>query len=533
MKSVLYIWLPCKPIYPIGATYLALAVHQAHPEVRQRILDLSQISRRDRMPAIREAIRSHQPDLIAFSWRDIQIYAPHEGDVHLKYAFDFYYAKSLIRKGTAAVRLLAALLTYEREIADHLATIRRVCRDFLDRPHRHVMVGGGAFSAFSEQIMRRLPEGVIGVAGEGEDALLKLIAGRSLTDERVIIRRGDHVSTGVKPSPTQIEDFTVDLAYLETIFPQHAAYHDTSIGVQTKRGCPYDCAFCIYPYIEGKRVRSRPPAHVVADIMSHHQRWGSRRFWFTDAQFIPGAYAIPACSEILERLIATGVDLEWSGYIRTSLITPDLARIMVKSGLGDLEVAITSGSQRIVDELTLGFQLEDLYQGCRYLKEAGFRGRLILNYSLNAPGDTEETLLESVASYKEIARIMGEDRVFPFIFFLGVQPHTGLEARLLNEGYLAPGYDPLSLNPFTVRKMLYNPAPLNRVLAQACLEAWEGRWRAWHTAPATSSLYANETMFQGIASDTGRDVLMNVERLLRERAQRPRAADFVSRASRA
>ena len=41
MNSVLYIFLPCKKVYPIGITYLADFIHRRKPEVRQRILDLS------------------------------------------------------------------------------------------------------------------------------------------------------------------------------------------------------------------------------------------------------------------------------------------------------------------------------------------------------------------------------------------------------------------------------------------------------------------------------------------------------------
>src|SRR5262249_58668201 len=124
-------------------------------------------------------------------------------------------------------------------------------------------------------------------------------------------------------------DWTVALPYLTSIFPHYGEYVSESIGVQSKRGCPYDCAFCLYPYIEGKRVRYRPAEMVVRDISQHYHQWGARRFWFTDAQFITGKEAYPQCTEILERIVREKMDIEWSGYIRTSLITPELAKLMV------------------------------------------------------------------------------------------------------------------------------------------------------------------------------------------------------------
>ena len=72
-------------------------------------------------------------------------------------------------------------------------------------------------------------------------------------------------------------------------------------------------------------------------------------------------------------------------------------------------------------------------------------------------------------SYKKVASILGEERVFPLMFFLGIQPNTDLEQRLLEEGYLSAGYNPLMLTPTSIRKLLYNPAPLNTFIAKACL----------------------------------------------------------------
>jgi radical SAM superfamily enzyme YgiQ (UPF0313 family) len=393
------------------------------------------------------------------------------------------------------------------------------------------MIGGGAFTAFADQLIEKLPEGTIGILGEGEDAILKVIEGQSLEGERYIVREGKQTRKGEQRAPALLDALTVDLPYLTSIFPQYGQYIDESIGVQTKRGCPYDCAFCLYPYIEGKRVRYRPPEMVVRDIAQHYRQWGARRFWFTDAQFITGKEAYPQCIEILERILREKLDIEWSGYIRTSLITPELAKLMVRSGVGDLEVAITSGSQEVLNNLHMGFKLERLYDGCRYLAEAGFKGKVILNYSLNSPKETEDSLLQSVESYKKVASILGEERVFPLMFFLGIQPNTDLEHRLLEEGYLSAGYNPLMLTPTSIRKLLYNPAPLNKIIAKACLAAWERKQgsrdpRRWTGSLSQSSAsagasstgsYADGNLIKGVQNNSGREALLTLEDIIRSR----------------
>jgi radical SAM superfamily enzyme YgiQ (UPF0313 family) len=523
MNSILYIFLPCKKVYPIGVTYLADFIHRRKPDVRQRILDLSLFPDAQRISAVRDAATEFKPDLVCFSWRDIQIFSPHEGDSSLEHAFNFYFASNPLKRIAASFAGVKQLYRYYSHIRAALSYPWLIAKEF---PKAQIMIGGGAFTAFADQLIQKLPEGVIGILGEGEDAILKVIEGQSLEKERYILREGKTVRKGQQGSPALLDALTVDLPYLTSIFPQHREYLGESIGVQSKRGCPYDCAFCLYPYIEGKRVRYRPPSMVVKDISQHYHQWGARRFWFTDAQFITGKEAYPQCTEILERILAEKLEIEWSGYIRTSLITPELAKLMVRSGVGDLEVAITSGSQAVLNDLHMGFKLERLYDGCRYLAEAGFKGKVILNYSLNSPKETEESLLQSVESYKKVASILGEERVFPLMFFLGIQPNTDLEARLLEEGYLSAGYNPLMLTPTSIRKLLYNPAPLNSFIAKACLRAWERKEgsrdpRKWtgslSQAPKESGPYADANLIRGIEGNSGRDALLSLEEILRSR----------------
>ena len=51
-----------------------------------------------------------------------------------------------------------------------------------------------------------------------------------------------------------------------------------------------------------------------------------------------------------------------------------MAKLMVQSGVGDLEVAVTAGSQKVLNSLHMGIKLEHLYDGCRHLQKAGFKG---------------------------------------------------------------------------------------------------------------------------------------------------------------
>jgi hypothetical protein len=151
---------------------------------------------------------------------------------------------------------------------------------------------------------------------------------------------------------------------------------------------------------------------------------------------------------------------------------------------------------------------------------------VILNYSLNSPNETEETLLQSVESYRMVAKILGEDRVFPLMFFLGIQPNTDLEKRLLEEGYLSAGYNPLMLSPGSIKKLLYNLAPLNKIIAKACLAAWHRKHggrdpRAWSGSLSqgehTAHRYADQNLARGLETNSGREALLTLGEILRSR----------------
>lgn len=131
--------------------------------------------------------------------------------------------------------------------------------------------------------------------------------------------------------------------------------------------------------------------------------------------------------------------------------------------------------------------------------------------------------MQSIEAYKIVASILGEERVFPLMFFLGIQPNTDLEHRLLEEGYLSAGYNPLMLTPTSIRKLLYNPAPLNKIIAKACLKAWEHKRsrdpRRWtgslSQTEANSGTYADASLIRGIEGNSGRDALLSLEEILR------------------
>ncbi|MDP2108540.1 MAG: hypothetical protein Q8J67_05765, partial [Rhodocyclaceae bacterium] len=154
-------------------------------------------------------------------------------------------------------------------------------------------------------------------------------------------------------------------------------------------------------------------------------------------------------------------------------LTAGIAKKMVASGLESIDLSFT-GSQDMIDSLTLGYALDQQMAAFRLFQDAGMTDQMIKLYlPLNAPDESPETLFATIDRIDELYEMFGRDKVLPFIFFVGVQPNTPIEKKLIAAGYLPEGYDPLTLNPFLIKKLLYNPQPLGRQIGRAYLAALE------------------------------------------------------------
>jgi hypothetical protein len=448
VQKILIVRLPCKKVFPTGPVYLLSLIKRTAPETRMGLLDLALVQNRDHLRVLDEAVREQRPDLIAFSWRDIQIFSPQDMDSAMRDAFVFFYDPSPIRKAGAAFRDLAHIFSYRSSIAHNFSLIRRAAVSF---PSPGIALGGSGVRIFHQWLSRKIPPRVKVFPEADLGAFFDLLG---------VTAPEDSVEPGI------------DLETLENAFPQWRAYAREPVGIQTKRGCPQGCLFCLYGFLEGKTVARRSPDFVVREIKAYSDRWGARRFWFADAQLLSEPPDRPHLAEILGGILRARLDIEWSGYLRISEIDRELASLMTRSGLQELEVSLSSGSQTVVDRLRLGFTVEDTVRGCGALKEAGYEGRILLNLSLNAPGETRETLRETMAAVRRIEGIFGRARVVPVVFFLAIQPHTGLEREAIGDGYLRAGYNPLSVSPAAVRKLIYNPPPLDRMIGRAVTKAF-------------------------------------------------------------
>ncbi|WP_295473454.1 photosystem II high light acclimation radical SAM protein [Synechococcus sp. UW140] len=478
VQRVLLVRLPCNPIFPIGPIYLADHLHKLFPALPQRLLDLAAVPVLDVERVLKATIDAFKPTLVVFSWRDIQIYAPVDGrgGNPLQHSFEVFYGKGLLRRLRGAFGGLKLMASFYGDLWRNLRLVRSGLR-WARRYHStaRLVLGGGAVSVFYEQLAKQLPKGTVVSVGEGEPLLEKLIRGESLETERCFVV-GENPRPGlIHEQPAGMDKSACNYTYIESIWPQLNWYleaGDFYVGVQTKRGCPHNCCYCVYTVVEGKAVRVNPVDEVIAEMAQLYNR-GVRSFWFTDAQFIPARRYIEDAKQLLRAIQAQGwKNIRWAAYIRADNLDAELAELMVATGMDYFEIGITSGSQELVRKMRMGYNLRTVLENCRLLARAGFKEHVSVNYSFNVIDERPETIRQTVAYHRELERIFGADKVEPAIFFIGLQPHTHLEQYGFEQGLIKPGYNPMSMMPWTARQLLWNPEPMGSSFGRVCLEAF-------------------------------------------------------------
>ena len=480
-RKVLIVRLPCNPIFPIGPIYLADHIHKCFPEIEQQFIDLAIVPLNKVSKYLKRKIDQFRPHLIVYSWRDIQIYAPVDGRSGnpLQNSFEVFYSNNIFKKIRGAWGGLKLITSHYEEINRNTSLVKMG----LNRAQKYnksvkVILGGGAVSVFYEQLGELLPKGTIISVGEGENLIEKVIKGDSIIKERCYLAGQKPRNKLIHEQPSGTIKTACNYKYIKSIWAEFDWYiegGDYYVGVQTKRGCPHNCCFCVYGVVEGKKVRVNPVNEIIEEMKQLYEM-GVRGFWFTDAQFIPTKNHIQDAKLLLQAIKDQGwTDLKWAAYIRADNIDRELAQLMVDTGMSYFEIGITSGSQELVRKMRLAYNLKTVLENCRLLVEAGFRNHVSVNYSFNVFDETPNTIKQTIAYHRELENIFGKGLVDPAIFFIGLQPHTLLEKYAIENNILKPSYNPMSMMPWTARKLLWNPGPLGKKLGEVCLEAFDNK----------------------------------------------------------
>jgi len=199
------------------------------------------------------------------------------------------------------------------------------------------------------------------------------------------------------------------------------------VNLQTKRGCPYSCSYCVYPSLEGKRFRFREPEAVIDDLERLQTVYNVDTVFFTDSVFNdPGGQYL----ELADRIILSGLKIRWAAYFRPEGIGYKELEQLKRSGLYAMEVGTDAGCDETLASLKKGFHFEDVIEFNNACIKAEIPSAHF--FIFGGPGETEKTLNEGL---KNIG-LLEKSVVFAYSG-ARILPGTDLYLRAIREGLLS------------------------------------------------------------------------------------------------
>lgn len=189
--------------------------------------------------------------------------------------------------------------------------------------------------------------------------------------------------------------------------------------IQTNRGCPANCTFCLVKVVSGQKIMSRSPKNIVDEIEECVKKYDIRDFYFRADTFTWNKdWMKKVCEEIIKRKLK----INWGSNSRVNTLDEERIKLMKKSGCWMLGLGIESGSQEILNKMKKGTKLEQVERAVKLCKK--YKIKIFAFFVIGYPDDNEETIIETI----NFAKKLNAD----FTEFNTCYPYPGTE--VYNEG---------------------------------------------------------------------------------------------------
>jgi len=270
------------------------------------------------------------------------------------------------------------------------------------------VIGGPHVSFWAEEALREAPWIDMVVRGEGEYTMLEVAQGKSLREIDGIAFRenGEIVLTKPRQWIENLDELPFPARHLFPLSRYRALFSEC--GLFTSRGCPFSCIFCLGPKMVGKKGRFRN-IKLVVDEIEEILSYGFKGINVADDLFtFNHKHAYAFCDEIMNRKLK----FRWSANARIDTVNPELLSRMKEAGCFFICYGVESGNQRILDIARKKITPEKIRKAIRISKEAGVEN--LASFIIGLPGETKETLQETVNFARELDTYYGFHLLAPF-----------------------------------------------------------------------------------------------------------------------
>ena len=352
-----------QPYPPLGTLYAASVLRQNGISVA--VFD-SMLEEPE--SGFRKALRAHRPKFVAI------------------YEDDFNF-------------LTKMCLTRMREVAFHMICEAR-------KAGARVIVHGSDATDHAIEYLQQGCEFVL--IGEAEHTLLQVIQeirnngdGRHVPGVATLQRVGskEMLQKQSPAPPRQFAGFPLparDLIEISKYRDVWSAAHGVfSLNLIASRGCPFRCNWCAKP-IFGDTFHARPAAEVAEEMRHLKEVYGAEHLWFADDIFaLNRHWTRQFAVEVRKRNAAVPFKIQ----ARADLLTSETAQSLGRAGCAEVWMGVESGSQKVLDAMDKGLEVEEVFSARQHLHDEGIRACYFIQFGY--PGENWGDVQKTIALVRE------------------------------------------------------------------------------------------------------------------------------------
>lgn len=289
---------------------------------------------------------------------------------------------------------------------------------------------GAHFSIYDSEILREYKNLDIVIKGESETVIQEIIASNNWDSIQGISYRdkGEIRKNKERPFLDNLDKLPFPARHLvrNELYIRPDTKEPMAV-IETSRGCPYDCIFCLVKEVAGKKVRCRSPKIIVDEIEECVNKHKIRNFHFKSDTFTWNKpWVLELCREVEKRRLK----IKWICNSRVDTLDSERLLWMKKAGCWAIGLGVESGNQQILDKIRKGITLKQAEEAIALCRKLGVK--TYAYFIIGFPWDTEESISDSL-SFALKLRPTFLDFFFPY-------PFPGTELETIARGYhLMPG----------------------------------------------------------------------------------------------
>src|SRR5215204_3357846 len=196
--------------------------------------------------------------------------------------------------------------------------------------------------------------------------------------------------------------------------------------VETSRGCPYSCDFCVAPLHQGHKFRERSAKDLVDEIERGYREFGIDFFYLLGDTV---TLNVKSFSAFCEELIARNLPIRWFGNARADNLTdPVFVHRLRKAGCWMLAMGIETESEDIRKDMVKKLERQKIQTALNNMRDAGIRSFafFIFGYPGESPASMEQTTAYAIELNPDFANF------YPAVPY----PGTELYNKVVRDGLL-------------------------------------------------------------------------------------------------